>query len=215
VTRAVAIAALLWSAWPAWGATQERSEWDFSVKSGISVGRIARGQTIAPDGITVVPANSIEYGALPMAISLNQDLTRLLALTIELHLMADFVNLQLSEVGAHMGLALHLLGGSRKTQSDLAYVTSVYRDPYNVSLIARVSLSKFNVSPRVPDPNNPFDFYNGSTFEIMGGLQYRQDTSERSAFVFEVFTTFLSIAAGNERVTTSRTEFDISYRFFL
>jgi len=208
-TTRIALALLLFLAPPALAA--ERTPLDFSVKTGVTAGKLIRELSTA-EGIDK-PAMELDYGGLPLAGALNIDLSRSFTMSAEIHFIADFLNVQLTETGVHVGLAYHLLGGSRRVSTDLGYAEIVHREPYNFSLLFRVAYSHFNASPRL----NPTveEVVNGSAFESMAGIQFRQDIGERSALALEGFLTVSSLPATSERVKTNRMEFILSYRFFL
>lgn len=191
-------------------ALSDRTEWDFSAKTGVTMGKIRRAESSTKKEF------STSYAGIPLALSLNQDMLRSLSLNVEIHLVSDYLNVQVTETGLHLGIAYHLLGGSRRTTNDLGYAQFVYRDRYNVSLLLRFAYSHYNASPRDNPDQDPDKEINGSAFETMFGIQYRQDISDTSAITLEAFMTMSSLpASADERVSTARNEFLISYRFFL
>ncbi len=196
-------------------ATQERSDWDLSVKFGVTLGSIARNQTIVtnPDSSqTVTDGRSLDFGGFPLGLAVNVDLNRTLTMAVEIHFIADIQNSQISETGLALSLAYHLFGGSRRTTKDFTYATVIERERYNISLLGRFGYSHFGLSDKTGSSNNNFD---GSAFEPCGGIQYRQDISERSAIAFEVYYTLTSLPASNSRIFSKRVEGVFSYRFFL
>ena len=105
---------------------------------------------------------------------------------------------------------MHLLGGCRRTVADFPYGKIVQRDDMNVSLLFRAAYSIYDISNEDGTIR-----LGGAAFEGMLGLQYRQEIGENSALVFEGGKTMISLPGGAPRVTSSRMEFTLSYRFFL
>ena len=78
----------------------EPTMWDFSVKTGVTMGTVTQKEL----NVTGSEAEELElpYGGTPFALSLNQDISRGMSLNVEAHFVADFTSGQLTEKGLHL-----------------------------------------------------------------------------------------------------------------
>ena len=189
--------------------SNERVPLDFSIRLGMTSGVLTRAasnnESSTDGGELVVP----DYKGNPISLGINYDAGPDLTLSAELWMVAIGTSI-LAEKGLFFAAANHLMGGARYLAEDLGFARIVRRNPYNLSFGARVGYNIIEYSNADNSKN-----VNGAMFEVMMGIQFRQDISENSAIALEYYMTMLSLPANNPLVTIKRTAILLSYRFFL
>jgi len=187
--------------------SSERVPLDFSIRLGMTSGLITQAAVASDDA----PSDEIpisDYAGNPISLGVNYDVSPSLTLSADLWLVAGAA--LLAEKGLFFGMAYHLMGGSRYLVEDLGFSRITRRNAYNLSFVARlgynvIELSNTDVSKTVA----------GAMFEVLMGIQFRQDIGENSAIALEYYMDMMSLPATTPQVTAKRTAILLSYRFFL
>lgn len=176
---------------------------DLSLKTGVVTGTLKQPST--PDGYN--------FGGFPLMIGYNLNASRKLTLAVELGLVLDTGNFQITRTGMDFVGSYHLFGGSRRIRNDYVNIETIGHEAYDVSIGARAGFQKYSASSKdnLGDAVNA----NGSVFETMIGLQYRQDIGENTAISVEFFYTAFSLSASLDQLTSSEMLTLFSLRFFL
>ncbi len=188
--------------------SSERVPLDFSIRLGMTSGTLTRQASASED----TPLEELvvnDYAGNPISLGINYDAGPDLTLGAELWLVAVGSSL-LAEKGLFFTMAYHLMGGSRYIAEDMGFARIVRRNPFNLSFVSRVGYNLIEYA-NVDNSKN----VTGAMFEVMMGIQFRQDIGENSAIALEYLMTMMSLPANNPLVTSKRTAILLSYRFFL
>ena len=189
--------------------SSERVPLDFSIRVGTTGGTLEKAASSDDSGTVTGELKIPDYKGNPISLGINYDAGPDLTLSAELWMVAVGTSL-LAEKGLFFGAAYHLMGGARYLAEDMGFARTVRRNPYNLSLGARVG---YNLVEYAISDNS--QTINGAMFEVLMGIQFRQDIGENTAIALEYFMTMLSLPATNPLVTMKRSAILLSFRFFL
>jgi hypothetical protein len=177
---------------------------DLSVGTGVSEGTVVQEQ---PDG----KVNTFTIGGIPFAAMLNRDLAEHWSGHLDLSAMLDVVNQQMIRQGFAGTLDYHVLGGARRIAHPGDTVSTTSTSHQSLSVAVRGGIFNYAAANK-KDPNVTLS---GGVWELAGGLEYRRDVSERSAFGGAFMTTITTLPSSVQRLSTRTTEVLGFWRVYL
>jgi hypothetical protein len=187
-------------------AVADTSDWDLVAKLGGAIGQLTtQGDT------TAASSQAYILGGVALALGLSRDLSPAVTSVVQGGMLLDSVNRSIVRQALEVGIAYHLLGGSRQSVLRLPGSEVVARNPYNLSFVLRGGLANFASA----DPKNPDVGFAGSLVESKLGIEYRYDWSDESAFGVEFISTLFSLPSSRERLQYKAVELLGFYRWAL
>lgn len=179
---------------------------DASIKVGGGTGTVSRsGRSVNEADLTY------KFGGVLIAPAVNQHFSRRLSLCYQYEILLDMINSQVARQGLAMDVSMHILGGARRTEQDFKQVHLLQRNSYNLSLVGNFAFQRYAASTK--DGTAPS--LSGSTFEVLAGMEYRQDISDSYAVGMEALSTVFSMPGSVERITSKVLLVNLFLRMFI
>jgi hypothetical protein len=187
------------------GSIEDRSKLDVSFKMGAYAGEISR------PNISTGEYDTFQFGGVPIIMVLNNNYSPNASAIMQVGLVTDLVNDQVSRQGFDAGIAYHVFGGSKFLSKQSRYSSRVWKNPYNLSVVLLGGMHHYAASDKADISTN----VTGAVFETSTGIQYRHDVSDEKSMGLDIMGTVFTLPASVDRIEPRGIEISLFWRFLM
>ncbi len=187
------------------GTLEDRSKLDISFKLGAYGGEISRPNIVTKE------YDTFQFGGIPIFMVLNNNYSPKASAIMQVGLVTDLVNDQVSRQGFDAGIAYHVFGGSKFMSNQNRYSSRIWRNPYNLSLVLLGGIHHYAASDKEDITTN----VTGAVFETSSGIQYRHDVGKEKSLGMDIVTTMFTMPASVDRIEPRGLEISLFWRFLM